>query len=485
MALELIEIGDGDGAAPASKRRRVGCIALDESGNWSAACPDLGCADRGEGPLDGLPAEAFWLVDRDYEETKALQEASPGLMIRFGGWMRGSPADMPDELGLQDVEESARLGAAATALDRVMKLCEEAARAGGIESSCRDARVPAAMERAPSLSTGLRNLMRPGMDVGVPVDGRMRALISRALSYGVSRFRERAVREGEFEIRCRAPRLSHALRATSRDVPDGGIWRKVGLPSGATLDDGRIGELRRLGLPVLVSAVVKERPGFPHEHFRSWVRPGGFSAPRTCYVLEEVEILSPWYRFEDCSVFVGSGWRRPETGRLLAGLVRACGGRDVASASWSANLAAENVLCGGFRRLGRSEALPPECVWLAARDRLEMVRPVQALQDCGATLVSAYAGAIVAKMPADPELISLAANAIWENGLQLPPGAASRMRSLGAKPPADDDAFGGEPEDLVLGMLSMLGMGAAIRRLDAVIDLPQDGRAAAFAAATG
>ena len=482
--MELIEIVDGDVDAPASTRRRVGCIAMDESGGWSASCPGLDCAYRGEGPFDGLSPEAFWLVDRDYEETKALQEAAPGLMIRFGGWMRGSLSDMPDELGLQDVEESARLGIAATALDRAMKLCGEAALADGAASSLHNSGVQSAFERAPSLSTGLRQLMRSGMDAGVPADGRMRTMISRALSYGASRYRERAVREGEFEIRCRAPRLTHALRATSFDVPDGGVWRKADLPPGAMLDDERIGELRGLGLPILVSAVVKERPGFPHAHYRSWVRPGGFSAPRTSYVLDEVDILSPWYRFEDCSVFVGSGWRRPETGRLLAGLVRVCGGRDVASASWSANLAAENVLCGGFRRLGRTEALPPECVWLAARDRIEMVRPVQALLDCGATLVSVYAGAIVAKVPADPELISLASHAIWENGLQLSPGAASRMRALGVEPPSDDEAFGGEPEDLFLGTLSMWGEGATIRLLDNIVDLPLGRRGAAFANAT-
>ena len=34
--MELIEIVDGDVAAPASTRRRVGCIAMDESGFWSA-----------------------------------------------------------------------------------------------------------------------------------------------------------------------------------------------------------------------------------------------------------------------------------------------------------------------------------------------------------------------------------------------------------------------------------------------------------------
>ena len=55
-------------------------------------------------------------------------------MIRFGGWMRDSLSDMPDELGLKDVEESARLGIAATALDWAMKLCGEAAQADGASS---------------------------------------------------------------------------------------------------------------------------------------------------------------------------------------------------------------------------------------------------------------------------------------------------------------------------------------------------------------
>ena len=315
------------------------------------------------------------------------------------------------------------------------------------------------------------------------VDNQVKKRVSEALSYGVSRIQEREVRDGEIKITCHIPRLSHALRVTAGRVPAAGKWQKADL-KGDEPFEARLKELQALDRPVMVVAKVKDR-GAPHDYFQSWVRPNNKAIRRISYTLEEVVALQPHATFEDYSVIVGPDWRQSVTGKMMGALERVAGGRRVAAVSWSANVAAENILCGGFRRLRGTENLPPECVWLSAQDRLLMIRPVQALLDCGATLVSAYAGNITVKMPADPELLTSFVQTAWAAGLHLPIEMVRKMQELGVEVPFDPQSFGGAPEDVILGQLQHRGQRNAMWRLDEILETPARERADAFAAIFG
>ena len=480
MPIQLTDIEDDDEIAPEPVRSRVGCLLFDDAGSWTAVCPALGHRSEGQGPPDRLPPEGLWLVNRDYRTVRGLQDANPGINLRLSSWMRVALEDMPREWGISDITSVSNTEAIASILDRVHGISLEAVRKSGFSGYRQEADLFGAIEQAPSLATGLRKVFNRDMDASVPGDSKVRKRIVEALGYGVSRLQEREVRPGEIMLHARVPRLSHALRVTGAGVPCAGKWQKASLPEGEPLEH-RVSELEALDLPVMVIANVKERPGLTHEYYGSWVRPNNKAIRRISYTLDEVRELLPWFTFEDYSVIVGPGWRKSVTGKMISSLVEVGGGREVASTTWSANAAAENILCGGFRKINGSENLPPECVWLTARDRMEMAAPIRALSDCGATLVSAYAGGVSVKVPEDPEMISLAVNAGWEAGLQFPVGMVRELQAMGIEPPVDAESFGGAPEDLILGQVNHRGQRNAMWRFDEILEAPADARAGAFA----
>lgn len=484
MAIQLTDIEEDDDISPDPIRSRVGCIAMADAGFWSAVCPGLNYASEGVGPFDGLPAEVIWLVNRDYKTVHALQDANPHLQLRLSGWMRVAMEDMPREWGIDDINAKGNAETVASIFDRVLKISLETAQKVTSSSFQQGGDLNASIERCPSLATGLRNLVKKDMDASIPPDPKVRKRVSEALSYGVSRVQERSVEDGEFMIHCQVPRLSHAIRVTSHSVPAAGKWQKVSVLENTPLDD-IIKELLALDKPVMVVANAKERDGISHDYFGSWVRPNNKAIRRISYTLEEVIALLPWFQFEEYSIIVGPNWRRSVTGRIISDLIHVSGDRDAASTSWSVNVAAENILCGGFRKLGGVENLSPECVWLTARDRLEMIRPIQALIDCGSTLVSAYAGGIIVKVPKDPEMISMAVNVIWESGLHLPIGIIKQIKALGVEPPYEASSFGGASEDFILGQSLQRAQRNMMWIFDEIIEKPQENRAAEYTALLG
>ena len=489
MTIHLTDIEDDDEIAPEPSRGRIGCIIMEDDNSWTAACPGLSHSSQGLGPFDGLPTNAIWLVNRDYKTVQALQNANKDVRLKLSGWMRVALEDMPGEWGIDSWSNTdntlANAGTVASIFDRVLKIALETACKSGMSTYSRDSDLYAAIERGPSLATGLRNLCNKQMDASIPSDIKVGKKISEALSYGVSRVQETEVKKGEFIIYCQAPRLSHALRVTARGAPGPGKWQKASLSEEKPLDNKAIAELHSLERPVMIVANVKERSGPGHDYLGAWVRPNNKAIQKIAYTLEEVTTLLPWFQFEDYSVLVGPAWRKPITGKLIEALMEVCGGRDIAASCWSANVVAENILCGGFRKLSGAESLSPECVWLTVHDRLEMVRPIETLMQCGATLVSTYAGSLIIKIPEDPEMIALAANAIWESGLHLNIGTVQRMKSMNIELPHDPDAWGGAPEDLILGQCLQKIRRTAIWHFDSILEHHPQDRNAAFAAILG
>jgi hypothetical protein len=343
MAIELKEIEDEDDISPEPTRSRVGCIIMDDQGGWKALCPALGFASEGVGPFDNLPQEVLWIVNRSYSTVKALQDANPEMKLKLSGWMRLAIEDMPREWGIDDVMSAGGAETISSILDRVYGISLETARRSEMSSQKDDRALFEGIERSPSLATGLRNLCEKEMARTVPADQKVRKRISEALSYGVSKIRERQIEDGEIMLHCRIPRLSHAIRVSSHDVPSVGKWQKADIPENTPVEEA-VEELKGFGLPVMVVGNVKERNGLSHPYFSSWVKPNSNAIRRISYTLEEVSALLPYFTFDDYSVIVGPGWRKSVTGKMIRTMTDVCGGRDVASSSWSANIVAEYSL---------------------------------------------------------------------------------------------------------------------------------------------
>ena len=475
MAIKLTDIKEHDTIAPESTCSRVGCIMVNDDESWTAVCPGLSHTSNGIGPFDNLPADALWMINRNYREVQALAKVNRDIQLRISTWMRIPIKDMRREWGIEDINETPSIEIIASLLDRVLKISFETVQKAGL--SPRNGQLHSVIERSPSLATGIRNLVNKDMDASIPKDASVQKQFSEALSYGVSRIQNREVEDGEFLIHCRIPRLSHALRTTAQNVPAAGTWQVADL-EGEPLEQ-KITELQALDRPVMIMATARERSGLAHEYLGAWVNRNTRATRRISYTLEETTELLPWFEFKDYSVIVGPDWRKSVTGKIIESLVDVCGGLNVATSSWSANAAAENILCGGFRRFD-ADKLSPECVWLSAHDRLEMIKPIESLLNCGATLVSTYAGGLVVKIAKDPEIMALAANAIWEAGMHLPIGTVQEMKAAGVEPPVDPDAWGGAPEDLILGQCLQKDLRNSMWCFDEILKYPQEHRKLAF-----
>ena len=490
MAIELTPIEDHKPIAPDFSCSRVGCIMINKDESWIAACPAISYTSEGIGPFDDLPSEILWMVNRSYHDIQALLEINGDKELRLSNWMRIGIDDMLREWGIEKLDTSTSADTIASILDRVLNICFETVRKAGL--SPRKGQLHNIIERSPSLSTGIRNLVNQDMNASVPKKTKVRERISEALNYGVFQSRNRKVQDGEFMLHCQIPRLSHALRVTLQKVPAAGEWEKARLVDDSSEQkperkspemqsrelEQKIPELESLERPVMIIAKVRERSGLDHDYLKAWV--GSRTISRVSYTLEETIAMLPWFTFEDYSAIVGPDWRQSVTGKIINSLVDVCGGLDVAATSWSANMAAENILCGGFRKVSGNDELPPECVWLTVRDRLEMIRPIESLMNCGATLVSTYAGGLVVKIPEDPEIMTQAVNAIWEAGLHLPIGTVRQLQIAGIEMPVDPDAWGGAPEDLILGQCLQKDFCEAMWRFDEILNQNPEDRKPAF-----
>ena len=481
MAIELIDIEDHDSIAPDSVSSRVGCIMMnDDNTTWTASCPGLSYSNEGVGLFDDLPDEVLWIVNRGYLDIQDLLKINAGKELRLSKWMRIPIEDMGREWGIENLDTFSNIDIIASIYDRVLKLCFETVQKASL--SPRKGQLHNVIERSPSLATGIRTLVNRDMDASVPDSRNVREQIMNALIYGVFMSQNSNVQDGEFLLHCQIPRLSHALRVTTQRVPAAGRWvqvnpdkdrrknRKISLKQKITEPlEPKIPELQDLDRPVMVMANVRARPGLTNDYLGAWVN-NNSTLSRLSYTLEEVVALLPWFSFEDYNIIVGPDWRHSVTGKIINSLVDICGGHDVAATSWSANAAAENILCGGFRKISGNNDLPPECVWLTAQDRIQMIKPVESLMNCGATLVQTYVGGVTIKIPEDPEIISQVVNIIWESGMHLPIGTVRDLQEMNIELPVDPEFWGGAREDLILGQCLQKANRNVMWRFDEIQD---------------
>ena len=98
-----------------------------------------------------------------------------------------------------------------------------------------------------------------------------------------------------------------------------------------------------------------------------------------------------------------------------------------------------------------------EAAWLAAADRIKMLRAIKVLQGAGCVVRSASAGTIKARTCDDPDQLSKVASAVWNGGLILPMSHAQKFKRFGANLPDTTRAFNGSEMERFQAAIAIKG----------------------------
>lgn len=303
--------------------------------------------------------------------------------------------------------------------------------------------------RLPGIERSLARVFDPLLQRTRPVE-RAVAEAVKSLQHCEVKARDKIRRNpaNEIDFHVHYPRIRYAESLAAERTPAAGKWIRIKMPDSREVLSGEtLGFLSGRSGPIIV--VGRFHPESQDAPFwvRGWTTDGSKRA-RRAFTLAECKILLEHGNFEIRDAFEGSGWlERPEDailGKCLDALKAACGGEFVARNSWSAGLAAEtivkSIIC---RYFGKTSVPAVEAVWLAAADRMKMIRAIEVLQDAGCTVRAASAGTIRARTRVDPDQLSRVASAVWREGLVLPILHARKFKRLDARLPAISDAFNG------------------------------------------
>lgn len=481
--MELVELGQGD-AILRIPRDPAGVVLVDTEVGWHAASPGAEFEENGAGSLPALPGAVFWIADSDYEGARVLEKAQARrtVRIRCRTWLRTDIETMTFEWGLDRLEPGARAARLAAIVDRILALSLEGSRISSLSGTRSDSALKSLIEGSPSLATGLRHVMGPGLDAATPDQPEVTPLLEDALRAGAHALLR--PEDGEIRLDCTFPRFGHALRSCAVRVPARGTWKKACL-SGDMLTAEHMKRLNDLDLPVLVRARPVPRRSAAPGFIDAWTR-SPHDWMRTCYTLEEVLILSEHFDFQGPTAVAGPGWTDTISGGFLKDLEVAAGTTDVAHAAWSAGIVAENILCGALRTIRRRDgsgesSICPEAVWVAMEDRRLMLPAIAALETCGGRVTSGYAGRITVIAPDEPEILSSLVHAAGDLGLVFPMATLRDMAARGvhAMPQASVPPGTSRGEALLLAAMRARSRNA-MWRLDSLLDLPQSERRMAF-----
>lgn len=458
----------------------LGVMIRDSHGASSAACWTYKFSGGMREAQDSLP-DAAWLTNLSYSEARTLDLEKQGGPVRADGWLGAEWRKICAEWDLTDsaaVENAEILSCLAT---RVVSIAQEALAASDA------ARNPSFREnlrhlpRRPSLATGIRRAFGQRIRSTAPKE-QLAADAARSLHQSGIRGRTSASSASRPTVSFHAhfPRFEFAEALASEPVPQPGPWQAVKLASpGSPLSEDALDVLARLGRPVF--AAGEFRPN--SDSAPPWHRPPapGGGTPRSAFTLEEIRILIRHGEFRIREAFAGSAWSANGSllGECVELLAAACGGRLTARTSWSAGLAADNLVravC--VRQHGDRNACPMESAWAAARERIAMSGAIEAAERAGGLVTAASAGTLDIQAPGDPGCLSDIAAALCSEGVHLPAGAAKELRRLGATLP-DAREFKGTDEARLLEASAALG-GRGLRwRLDEALGVPARLRRAA------
>ena len=486
MSIEFKDI-DGNEGIPgkASILSRIGVLLSGENGEWHSFRPGSNFLKSGTGMPQKLEP-GFWVSDMAFDEVKAIARSLPGVTLRSDGWLRMTTPQMRAALGLTGQPAGVALRFIATVCDRVFNLTQDA-----IAGSLTDlgfsnmAEAVGRLERAPSLATGIATINHRSISGSATADVNIRHYLDTAFQAGMIVPKRKGREEGSILLSFHFPKFSYAKKLTEQPVPSGAGWQRANRKAETGIETFRA-EILKTGHPIIFMALC--HPGEralpePIRYFANSFASGGIETYRSLFLLEEIEVLDPYFdlQIEGALALSRNGWGPSTVGRLVRSLEAAAGGEQVAAASWSAGLAAENILISAFRSGARKVdsrsqkedlSWSAESVWLAARDRRVMLPAIRAICDAGAALASAQAGNIVVKCPEDPEILTGVVNAAWEAGLILPLEEVEALRDYGVHPPTEQSIYGGNPVDFLMSTLVHMGKRKALLVLDGIMDHP-------------
>lgn len=491
MTIRLTDLDQDDQTPIEMMRDPVGVLLIEEGG-WSAVSVRAGFSESGSGSPSGLAGAMSWHTNRPYDLLQGLRMTigQSDLRLRSTDWFKIDLEEMLEDWAAERYDGPRKAALLARCVDRIIRLSYEAVRAYADLSPTREQTLFNMIERSGSLATGLRIALSTEMERDLPAERKLTAATLSAMKFGAFVLEDSTVHEDEILVRLRAPRFGYAETVLSKPVPANGKWQQARLDDAEVLTEEHIEGLRELDRPVLVTARVQAVKGAEDPLLATWTIPSNQGYVRKTYTLEEVVEMSGSYRFHTPIVMVGPGWR-PSSARALLGAVEAaCGSRRLAHASWSAGVVAENVLYAVMRNgrapRGKNDGMTsPESVWVGAHDRIAMRPLITALTGFGMTLMGGYAGVIRFKAPKDPEMLSAVINAAWEVGLHAQMGLSRQVRGMGGEILAEAGLYGGDPEQIIAPLFTQSGRTGPLWKIDEIIELSPESRAAAFSQLIG
>lgn len=486
MTIRLTDLDQDDQTPIEMIRDPIGVLMVDDAG-WSAVSVKSAFSESGDGAPSGLPGAMSWVANKPYDLVKGLKMTigQSDLRIQPVDWFKPDLGEMLEDWAADRVSRLRKAELLAKAVDRVMRLSYEAVRTYADLSLTKEQALFSMIERSGSLATGFRLALSAEMERDLSAERKLAAASYSAMKFGAFVLEDSTLQEDEVLVRLRRPRFAYAERVLSKPVPATGKWQQAKLDDADLLTPDHVRGLRELGRPVLITARAQAIKGAEDPLLATWTVPNGPGFVRKTFTLEEVVEMSGSYRFETPMIMVGPGWKPATAAGLLEAVEAACGLDHLAHASWSAGVVAENVLCGAMRNgrapRGKTEGVTnPESVWIGAHDRIAMRPLIEQLSGFGMTLMGGYAGGVRFKAPQDPEMLSAVINAAWEIGLHAQMGLVRRVREMGGEVIADRSLYGGDPARIIGPLLSQSGRVGSLWKIDEIVELSPERRAAAF-----
>lgn len=486
MTIRLTDLDQDDTTPIEMMRDPIGVLLTDDEG-WSAVSLKAGFAESGTGAPAGLPGAMSWITNKPYDLVSGVRMTigRPDVRLRANDWIKPDLDEMIEDWAGHRLSRPKRAELLAKMADRIMRLSYEAVRAYADLSLSKEQALLDMMEKTGSLASGFRIVLSADMEKDLTGERRLSGATYSAMKFGAFVREDSACEEDEIVVRLRPPRFPYAEAVLSRPVPSAGKWQQARLENADVLSDEHIRGLRELDRPVLISARSQAIPGKEDPQLSSWTVPTGQGFVRKTYTLEEVSEMAGSYRFHTPLVMVGPGWRKPSAADLLKAVRSSCGLDELAYASWSAGVVAENVLRGAMGNArppkGKTLAITnPQSVWIGAHDRILMRPLVDALRPFGVTWMGGYAGGLRFKTSRDPEMLSALVNAAWEMGLHAQMGLLKRVRALGGEILCERELYGGDAAHALGPLLTQSVLVGPLWRIDEMIELDPERRADAF-----
>lgn len=424
------------------------------------------------GPAKQLP-NGFWLTDLPMAKAEQIRDARRiNQIIHCDGWLGASWQEILNDYGACRQMNSSEAAELAKMSERIIRLSIQAItktdywqKSGQLISHRRSFGRPSLPFAMSDYLLHLLNLTRPRNSF--LADNCEEILLFGALVHRPRRDRPRLV------LKANQPKITYLRRLARQDYPRGKLWTEIKIPCRLPMSEALMVNLRNLQRPVILCGTFQSHKITGPTWVHSWCRGKDPMWGRAWFTLLEIAQMREVGEFHLNHAFAGRCFMRPfegtVLGRVTEGLVAACQSEQSAHSSYSAGLAAENLIRAAcinakFRR-------PPasmESAWIAAHDRIACLDGIKAAEAAGARFMSSHTGSIMVSVESNREAIVQVVNALWKAGYHLPVGRARQLRQHKLNFLACPCDFGGRQEDLTMAVASQLGLCEFVHRMDEI-----------------